>query len=387
MATYYVELDGGQLTPDATLKGGTMSAAVSFSGAVIYPSTGGGGGGGNMQTKSVSYTPTESAISDAVTPDPGYDGMDKVNVSVGAIPSDYVGSDIPLCDSSDVDTTISDTNLIRSHTVNVADGYYENSVSLLNPFGEAVFDGMHTPHVDPSTGDLTVTFSADTAGMAYTKGTYTLTQDGAFNVKGAQTYTPGTTDQTINSGYLLTGNQTILGDADLVAENIKKDVEIFGVTGTYEGGSPTPDPYHISIDGTEYFFTWGGADWNNNRACQNSNTSNRRSLWSASGDTVVYYLQNNGRTNLRLIPIPSDVTTMTLTLDQTCQFAVREYWGSGSSLTSSTSTSWLDITANTPYQFTLSSGSNYVGFGFRVNSSNSNYTNATELTTAAIDFS
>ena len=53
----------------------------------------------------------------------------------------------------------------------------------------------------------------------------------------AQTITPGTTDQTIASGKYLTGAQTILGDADLVAGNIKKDVQIFGVTGTYEGAS------------------------------------------------------------------------------------------------------------------------------------------------------
>ena len=55
--------------------------------------------------------------------------------------------------------------------------------------------------------------------------------------KAAATITPGTTDQTIASGTYLTGAQTISGDADLVAGNIKKDVQIFGVTGTYEGSS------------------------------------------------------------------------------------------------------------------------------------------------------
>lgn len=259
MATYYVELDGGQLTPDAALKGGTMSAAVSFSGAVIYPSA--GGGGANLETKTVAYTPSELELSQTLLPSAGYDGFDEVDVTVHAIPSDYVGSDIPLCDSSDVETTITDTNFIRSHSVDVADGYYENPVSLLNPFGNATFAPVGAPYVDPSTGDLTVQFKADTAGMAYTKSSYSITDEGAFNVKGAQTYTPGTTDQTIGSGYLLTGNQTILGDADLVAGNIKKDVEIFGVTGTYEGGGggDLPEGYeaydYIALnlaDGTSY---------------------------------------------------------------------------------------------------------------------------------------
>ena len=51
---------------------------------------GGGCGGANLQTKSVSYTPTTSAQSAQVTADSGYDGLEQVNVSVGAIPSQYI---------------------------------------------------------------------------------------------------------------------------------------------------------------------------------------------------------------------------------------------------------------------------------------------------------
>lgn len=51
--------------------------------------------------------------------------------------------------------------------------------------------------------------------------------------KGAETFTPKTYDQTISSGRWLTGTQTIKGDANLVASNIKSGVNIFGVTGTY----------------------------------------------------------------------------------------------------------------------------------------------------------
>ena len=59
---------------------------------------------------------------------------------------------------------------------------------------------------------------------------------GTITSQAAQTITPTTTDQTIASGKYLTGNQTIKGDANLIAENIAKDVTIFGVTGTHEGG-------------------------------------------------------------------------------------------------------------------------------------------------------
>ena len=54
--------------------------------------------------------------------------------------------------------------------------------------------------------------------------------------KSAATYTPGTSDQSIASGQYLNGTQTIKGDANLVAGNIKSGVSIFGVTGTYTSG-------------------------------------------------------------------------------------------------------------------------------------------------------
>ena len=66
---------------------------------------------------------------------------------------------------------------------------------------------------------------------------------GSIQSKSAQTYTPTTSDQTIASGVYLSGNQTVKGDANLVASNIAKNVQIFGVEGTLS--SPV-----ISQDGT-----------------------------------------------------------------------------------------------------------------------------------------
>lgn len=51
--------------------------------------------------------------------------------------------------------------------------------------------------------------------------------------KTAATITPTTTNQTISANTYLTGIQTIAGDADLVAGNIKTGVQIFNVTGSY----------------------------------------------------------------------------------------------------------------------------------------------------------
>lgn len=55
--------------------------------------------------------------------------------------------------------------------------------------------------------------------------------------KGAETITPGVSDRTIAAGTYLTGALTVKGDADLVAENIAEGKEIFGVAGSFKGGS------------------------------------------------------------------------------------------------------------------------------------------------------
>ena len=42
-----------------------------------------------------------------------------------------------------------------------------------------------------------------------------------------------------SSGVYLSGNITVLGSSNLVASNIKSGVNIFGVTGTYTGSTPS----------------------------------------------------------------------------------------------------------------------------------------------------
>lgn len=73
----------------------------------------------------------------------------------------------------------------------------------------------------------------------------------SVKTKGAQTYTPGTTNQTIAAGQYLTGAQTIKGDPNLRPENIKKGVSIMGNIGTWEGY--VSSPLNLFNAGT-----WGG---------------------------------------------------------------------------------------------------------------------------------
>ena len=81
---------------------------------------------------------------------------------------------------------------------------------------------MDTSAGDAAAGDMLSGKKAYAGGQLVT---------GNIQSKAAATYTPGTSDQTIQAGQYLAGAQTISGDANLVSSNILKNVTIFGVTG------------------------------------------------------------------------------------------------------------------------------------------------------------
>ena len=62
---------------------------------------------------------------------------------------------------------------------------------------------------------------------------------GTIPSKTTATITPSTTNQTISAGQYLSGDQTIAGDADLTAGNIKSGVNLFGVAGTLQACTTT----------------------------------------------------------------------------------------------------------------------------------------------------
>lgn len=138
-----------------------------------------------LQSKSV--TPSESA--QTVKPDSGYDGLSQV--SVGAISKTYVGSGVTKQAAKTITPSTSSQTAVAS--------------------------GVYT------TGAVTVGAIPST----YVKPTAT---------KAATTYTPTTSNQTIAAGTYCSGAQTIKGDSNLKAENIKSGVSIFGVAGSMTAG-------------------------------------------------------------------------------------------------------------------------------------------------------
>ena len=218
------------------------SNAVDMQGGFVS----GGSSGVKLQSKTV--TPSENT--QTVNPDSSYDALSSVTVE--AISNTYIGSSVTKKSAatytpgtsnqsiasgqylSGAQTIKGDSNLIASNikkgvTIFNVTGSYNEATGGPTLQSKTVSPSESTQMVSPDSGydglsKVTVNAISSTyIGSDVTK-------------KSAATYIPKTTDQSIASGQYLSGTQTIKGDANLVAGNIKSGVSIFGVTGTYTGG-------------------------------------------------------------------------------------------------------------------------------------------------------
>lgn len=131
-------------------------------------------------------------------------------------------------------------------TVTVPKGYYASATSKSVSSGSATAPASisgSSASISTSTNLITLSKTISvtpTVSAGYvssgTAGNSSVSLSASVTTKGATTYTPGTSNQTIASGTYLTGAQTISGDANLIAGNIKSGVSIFNIAGSYTGG-------------------------------------------------------------------------------------------------------------------------------------------------------
>lgn len=155
----------------------------------------------SLQNKTKTYTPTTSQQTETITADSGYDGLSSVGITVNAMTAGSASTPATTI-TANLSISISSTGLITA-------------------------TASSTKSVTPSVTAGYV--SSGTAGTITVSGSNTQ----QLSTKAAATITPGISNQTIAAGTYLTGTQTIAGDADLTAANIKAGVQIFGVTGSY----------------------------------------------------------------------------------------------------------------------------------------------------------
>lgn len=171
-------------------------------------------------------TPTDGTIATKSASDITISG------NMVSIPAGYykniIGKSIPVVTQATPTISVSSAGLITASSTQAA-GYVKADTKS----NTKQLSTQAAKTITPSTSSQTAVASGK-----YTTGAVTVAAIPSEYVKptatkAAATYTPTTSNQTIAAGTYCSGAQTIKGDSNLVAGNIKSGVSIFGVNGTY----------------------------------------------------------------------------------------------------------------------------------------------------------
>lgn len=236
----------------------------------------------SYQSKTKSYTPSETAQSETVTADSGYDALSQVAVSVGAVSSTYVGSGITRRSSTDLTAS--------GATVTVPSGYYSSQASKAVTSGTAGTPtatkgsvSNHSVSVTPSVTNTAGYISGGTkTGTAVTvsaselvSGSETKTENGTYDVTNLASLVVNVSGGS-SKNVQIHQSTTRANSSSLTKTNGDLTVS---KTGTYDiywsaGRSNTSSSYtwgsRLYVDGSGYGTE--NTSWTNN--CQSNHLSN-----------------------------------------------------------------------------------------------------------------
>lgn len=259
--------------------------------------------GGTLQTITKSYTPTESQQTETITASVGYDGIEEVDVTVGAISSTYVGSGITRRSSSDLTAS--------GATVTVPSGYYSAQASKAVASGTAGTPtatkgtvSNHqisvTPSVTNTTGYITGSTKTGTAvtvsASELVSGSETKTANGTYDVTNLAELVVNVASGSSKNAQIVQST-TRTNASTLTAIGAELTVS---KTGTYDiyyscFRTNTSSSYtwatRLYINGTAYG-TAENATWTNNQ--QNTHLSN---ISLTAGDKLRVYGRNTRGTS------------------------------------------------------------------------------------------
>ena len=198
-----------QATPSVSINSSTGVVTATASQSAGYVAAGSKSGTLNLTTQAAKTITPSASSQTAIAAGTYATGA----VTVGAIPSSYVQPSATKAATTYTPTTSNQT---------IAAGTYCSGVQTIK-------------------GDSNLKAANIKSGIAIfgVTGTYTGPTNAVVPTatQVAKTWTPTTSNQTIAAGTYCSGTQTIKGDSNLKAANIKSGTTIFGVTGTYAGST------------------------------------------------------------------------------------------------------------------------------------------------------